>query len=156
MKPTLTDEMRRALHEHPDKPLGVVDPDTDTTYVLLRSDLYDRVCTLVQPDQPSEPRAEQWEISPGIRRSQEAFRRDLPKLLDDRKLRDKWVLYHGQQRLAAAATQRELIRECLRHKLKEDEYYVGKVVPTELIEVEEIDPSLFEFEELVEPPLSAS
>jgi hypothetical protein len=156
MKPALTEEMRRVLHEEPEKPLGVVDPDTNTTYVVLRADLYERIRPLVESDQLSEGQADRFEIAPGIRRSQEAFRRDLPQLLDNRKLRNKWALYHGQQRLGFARTQHELIRECLRRRLKEDEYYVGKIVPTELIEVEEIDPSLFEFETLDEPPVSAS
>jgi hypothetical protein len=79
------------------------------------------------------------------------FRRDLPTLLQDPKRRGLWVLYHGEQQLAFAPTEQELIKECARRGLKDDEYYLGKIVPTELTDIEEIDRSLFEFEEVDEP-----
>lgn len=147
MTPQLTDEMRRALDEQEGKPLHVVDPVTNAPYVLIRAELYDRVRPLVEQVQGSLPEKGQFEIPPGIRRSQEALRRDLPKFLQDNDCRDKWVLYHGGECLRFAGTQKELIQECLRRGLRSNEYYIGRVVPTELEEVEEIDPSFFEFDE---------
>jgi hypothetical protein len=43
MTPQLTDEQRRALHDADDTgPVVVVDTTTQTSYVLLRADLYER------------------------------------------------------------------------------------------------------------------
>jgi hypothetical protein len=37
----LTDEQRRAIQERPGQPLHLMDPATQETFVLLRSDLYE-------------------------------------------------------------------------------------------------------------------
>ena len=83
--------------------------------------------TLGVPD-PSSSR-EAFEIPPGIRRSQEAFWRDLPELLKTRKNRGKWVCYRGDERIGIASTQVELIRECLRRGLHDDEYDLDVIEP---------------------------
>lgn len=48
MSVPLTDSLQQALDERPGEPLWLVDPRTQTAYVLLRADLYDRVQDLVE------------------------------------------------------------------------------------------------------------
>jgi hypothetical protein len=50
----LTVQQRRAVTEHQEEPLRAVDPDTDTTYVLIREDVYNRVKTLFIGEEESE------------------------------------------------------------------------------------------------------
>jgi hypothetical protein len=44
----LTEPLQKALDERPGEPLWVVDPRTQTDYVLLRADIYERVQALVE------------------------------------------------------------------------------------------------------------
>jgi hypothetical protein len=48
---------------------------------------------------------------PVILRAQEAFFRDLPELLKER--RGQWVAYHGDRQIGFGRTQHALWRECL-------------------------------------------
>jgi hypothetical protein len=81
------------------------------------------------------------QIPPGIKRSQEALRRDLPELLENKKLFHRWVAYHGEERIGIARTQTELIVECIRRGFEDDEYYVGWIDHSELIKEEEMEES---------------
>jgi hypothetical protein len=69
------------------------------------------------------------EIHPEIRRSQEAFRRDLPQLLRDKKLYRRWVAYRGDERIGFAGSEDDLYEECARRGLQEHEYVVRCIVP---------------------------
>ncbi len=129
----LTEQQSRALGSHPNGPIEVVDPITRRHYVLLAAEEYQPAHALVE----GEPIV----IPSGIRRSQEAFRRDLPGLLQDRRLCGQWAAYHGEQRVGIAARMADLTRECLRRGLDENQFYIGLIDPTELIEEEEIDRS---------------
>src|SRR5436190_9140927 len=64
-----------------------------------------------------------------IRRSQEAFRRDLPRLLRSRKRYRQWVAYHGDEQIGFAATNTKLYHECYRRGLKDGEFFVRCVLP---------------------------
>lgn len=55
MTPNLTDEMRDAIREHPESPVYVVDTETQTRYVLLPDDTYQRVRALVMEDADPDP-----------------------------------------------------------------------------------------------------
>jgi len=44
----LTEELWRALEAQPDQPVEVVDEHTNTTYVLLRADLYQQLQAALQ------------------------------------------------------------------------------------------------------------
>jgi hypothetical protein len=46
----LTEPLRQALDAAPNDPVPVVDPRTNQTYVLIRSEVYDRVKALLDPD----------------------------------------------------------------------------------------------------------
>ena len=70
-----------------------------------------------------------FEIPPGIRCSQEAFWRDLPELLKNKKNRGKWVCYHGEERLGIAAREEPLLRECLRRGIPDDAYHLDVIEP---------------------------
>jgi uncharacterized protein YnzC (UPF0291/DUF896 family) len=81
------------------------------------------------------------EIPAGIRRSQEAFWRDLSELLKSGN-RGKWVAYHGDERTGIGSTKTELIRDILGRGISRDNYFVGLIHPHELPpwETEEIEP----------------
>jgi len=51
----LTDEMRKAVEEHPDRPVYVLDRETHTRYVLLPADTYERVRALLYDDSGATP-----------------------------------------------------------------------------------------------------
>jgi hypothetical protein len=102
-------------------------------YVLIRADVYERVRTLIEPRSGDEPH-----IPEGIRKSQEAFFRDLPELLKDRRLVGKYIAYHGDERIGIARDDAPLIRECLRRGLERDEYDIHIIEP-QSPDPEEID-----------------
>src|SRR5260370_41232645 len=99
----LTDDQRKELIGAP--PIRAIDPETKQEYVLVPAELYERVRPLV-----AEAAAEELlqEVPPGIQRSKEAFLRDLPDLLANRKLDRWWAGYHLDQRVGIARTKTEL------------------------------------------------
>ncbi len=115
-------------------PARILDPETNQTYVLIPADLYERLRPVLE-DRSAAPVAE---VPAGIRRSQEALRRDLPQLLENRRLRGQWIAYHGDERVGIARDEITLLRECIRRGFADDEYYIGMITPCELIEEEEI------------------
>ncbi len=46
----LSEELQRAVDEHPGEPVPVVDQRTNTGYVLLRADLYEQMKTALEED----------------------------------------------------------------------------------------------------------
>ena len=56
-----------------------------------------------------------------------AFWRDLPQLLEERY--HQWVGYHGEQCLGFADSQEELWQECLRRRLRPDEFLIRSIEP---------------------------
>ena len=69
--------------------------------------------------------------------SQEAFYRNLPKLLTTHCR--QWVAYHGDELIGFARTQTELYERCVRGGLKEDEFVVLFADHAALADHEEID-----------------
>src|SRR3954454_19724851 len=68
-------------------------------------------------------------VAPGILRARQAFLRDLPELLAIPTY-DRWTAaYHGDERIAFAASQREVIRECVKRGLADGDCFVGMIVP---------------------------
>ncbi len=148
MKIELTEQQQRVVQEQAGRPFEVLDPGSQRTYVLIESEQYERVRALLRPlPTLTIPEAPLPEIPPGIRKSQEALRRDLPGLLAQRRLRGQWAAYHGDERIGIARSEATLVRECLRRGLSPDSFYVGWIAPCELIEEEEIeDPKPEHFE----------
>lgn len=66
-------------------------------------------------------------ISPEIARAQEAFRRDLPELLKNRKASQPWVAYHGDRRIGFGKSKTDLYQDCLRQGLRRGEFIVRAV-----------------------------
>jgi hypothetical protein len=66
-------------------------------------------------------------VSPLIQRAEDAFRRDLQQLLDERP--GQWVAYHGDQRIGFAATKQQLYRECLARGLPRGEFLILSIEP---------------------------
>ena len=60
-------------------------------------------------------------------RSMQAFWRDLPELLEDRRNQGKWAAYHGDERVAVARSEVDAYQECFRRGLKRGEFYVGRL-----------------------------
>jgi hypothetical protein len=140
----LTQEQQQALDAEPEEPLRFVDPRTLRNYVLLPAELYERLQTDgVLPSPCCES-----EVAPGIRRSKEAFLRDLPALMANPKLDRWWVAYHGGERIGLARKKQDLIKECLRRGLSNTEYYLGIIRPhlPEPEEIERFHP--YEFEDI--------
>jgi hypothetical protein len=144
----LTEQQRRVVQEQAGRPVEVIDPSTQSAYVLIARDQYERVRPLLQAEPaPAAPPGPPADIPPGIRRSQEALRRALPELLRHKRLQRQWVAYHGDERIGIAPDEATLVRECLRRGLADDQYYVGWIDPSELVEVQEIEsphPEYFE------------
>jgi hypothetical protein len=116
---SLTPEQRQAVELAGTEPVRFEDPETHDAYYLLKAEVFERVRDVIQPKSDAAS-----EIPEGIRRSQEAFFRDLPGLLQDRRLRGQWVAYRGDERVKVGRTQKDVILECNRRGLKEDEYDV--------------------------------
>ncbi len=129
----LTPEQRQLVEQAGDRPVRIEDTEMNQAYVLMRADVYERVCDVIDPRS-----GEELHVPEGIRKSQEAFFRDLPELLKDRRLRGKYVAYHGDDQVKIGRSEVEVIRECLRRGLRPDTYDVFVIQP-QLPEPEEVD-----------------
>ncbi|MCY2989909.1 MAG: DUF5678 domain-containing protein [Planctomycetota bacterium] len=74
---------------------------------------------------------------PMVQTSIDAFRRDLPELLETH--RGQWVAYHGDERLGFGETETELYRRAFRRGLTRNDFIVGFVVPGAFDPEEEIE-----------------
>src|SRR5690242_12347504 len=78
-------------------------------------------------------------ISVMMERSQAAFRRDLPQLLQERP--GQWVAYHGDVRIGFGSSKRVLYQECLRQGLPIGDFAVRSIepeVPRELADLPDV------------------
>jgi hypothetical protein len=62
-----------------------------------------------------------------LARSLDAFRRDLPRLLETHY--GKWVVYHDDAQLGFGKTETELYEKCLARGMKRDEFLVCSIEP---------------------------
>jgi hypothetical protein len=150
----LNPEQRQAMAEG--QPVRIVDPETHDAYVLFRAADYARLEGAL-PRPVEEPPTG---IAPGILRSMQAFWRDLPKLLMQRRNQKKWAAYHGNERVIIARSEVDAYRECLRLGLKRGRYYVGKLEPDPNgippWGTIESDRSFYEFTDPDEPPVDGA
>src|SRR5712691_7120792 len=116
----LTNEQRQALQRERGKPVDVVDPATQERYVLIAREQFERVRDVLEREAESAPADVAPGIAPGILRAQQAFWRDLPQMLTQKKLLGKWVCYHGDERIGIGRYE-DLIRECNRRGVRDDE-----------------------------------
>ena len=129
----LTPEQRRLIEQAGDEPVSIADPETQEDFVLMRRRVYDQLRQTTKTNPGDEII-----IPDGIRKSQEAFFRDLPELLRDRRLRGRYIAYHGDEQIGIARDDEPLIRECIRRGLKREEYDILIIEP-QSPEPEEID-----------------
>jgi hypothetical protein len=151
MKIELTDEQARAVQQG--QPVEIIDPETQRAYVLIAREAHERGGSVLESPTRAGAREEATGIPPGIRRSQEAFWRDLPNLVKNPALRGQWVCYHGTERIGIGAYE-DLIRECLRRGIPDDSWYLELIEPQAHPpwEVEEIAPLRWPVEEDDTPP----
>ncbi|HKI33357.1 MAG TPA: hypothetical protein VKA46_16000 [Gemmataceae bacterium] len=117
----LTPEQWQAVERG--EPVRLVDDTTHDTYILMRAEVYEQTAGVLQP--PADEAASL--IQPAMLRAQQAFWRDLPELLKDRRNHGKWVAYHGDERVGFGRDDGELYRTCLQHGLERGEFYVARI-----------------------------
>jgi hypothetical protein len=145
----LTNEQRQALQAESGNPLDVIDTATQRHYVLLAKEHYERLRALL--DESTRAESERVSHVPlGILRSQRAFWRNLPGLLKDKRNHGRWVAYHGDELVGIARTESELLRECIRRRLPDDEYDLDVIEPRLLPpwEPEKIEPGGHEIDHI--------
>ena len=113
------------------------------TYVLLRAEVYDGL----RPPGPEAAGTSGFDLDvpETYRRSREAFLRDLPGLLAHKRLRGRWALYRGDQRVGIWRNVRWMQRRIMKLGWKSDEYYAGTIDPHP-DDDDEIETSLFEYD----------
>jgi hypothetical protein len=75
-------------------------------------------------------------ILPGVALARQAFREDLPQLLEQHA--GQWVAYRGKHRLGFSHSQRDLYKQCLDQGFSLDEVLVCSVEPDEPMIVDEL------------------
>jgi hypothetical protein len=121
----LTPERRQALDKQSGAPVRILDPVTHDAYLLVREEVFERMAG-VRPTPEHEPPAN---IDPRMLRSMQAFWRDLPGLLRDRRHKGKWAAYCGDEQITIGKGQVETYQECLRKGMQRGEFYVGLIEP---------------------------
>jgi hypothetical protein len=117
---TITPEQRHEIEKAGEKPVQLQDPESQATYILLKTEVYERIRPLPQ---------DEGAIPEGIRRSQEAFFRDLPGLLGEESLRGQWVAYRGDERVTIGSTQDDVIGEINRRGINDEEFDLFVIEP---------------------------
>ena len=139
----LTAQQRQVVQEQAGEPVEVIDPDTRWSYCSRARSTYAHMRSLVESEREPTQRIPEVApgIPPGILRSQQAYWRDLPHLLSQRKLRGRWVCCHGDERIGIG-TYDELMRECIRRGISDDAFYLGRIHPQEAPpwEIEDVEP----------------
>lgn len=133
----LTEQERRLAQQG--QPVDVIDPATNEAYVLLARQCFEQVRAQLSPPTAPAELPEQ-EIPEGIRMSQEAYRRDLPELLKQKKLFHQWIAYHRKEVIGIARDGGTLLKKCLKRGLTDDEFFVGWIDSCGLEVEEEIQP----------------
>ena len=137
----LTEQQRALIQQSAGQQVELIDPETKQLYLLVARDQNEQTSQLAKERaKPSEARWYEIPVSEGIRRSRKALLRDLPKLLENIKIRDRWVAYHGDEKVGIARDSLSLVRKCEKRGYRSDECYIGWINPCELVEEEELEP----------------
>jgi hypothetical protein len=76
-----------------------------------------------------EPSAPEILVAVGIPKARAALRRDLPALLNDRRVRGKWACYSSEGPIGIGDDYLALIRECVSRGIADDAFIVERVAP---------------------------
>jgi hypothetical protein len=116
------------------RPPVVVDARTKQTYVLVRTEDYQRLTGTPAIETATDG------IPEGVRLAKAALRRDLPQLLNDRRFRGRYVCYWKEKLVAVNKDYLKLIREINRLEVPDGECFIAKVAPgAGSDEVEEVE-----------------
>lgn len=138
---TITPEQKQAVDQAGRQPVRLSDPETNAAYYLVKEEIFDRIRDVIQPGSVADQ-----VVPEGMLRSKAAFLRDLADLMRRKSRKIRWAAYHGDERVGLGATETELYQLCQARGLREEEFYVGLIEPHPP-EIEEIDPSFFEYGE---------
>jgi hypothetical protein len=146
----LTEQQRQVVEGQAGRPVEVVDPGSQRSYMLIDREQFEKVRPFLEEGQPSATFTENSvQVSAIMLRSQQAFWRDLPELLKQKRFRKRWVCYHGDERIGVDKNDAELVRLCLKRGLERGQFYLGRIEedPTPPWEPTEMEQSLFEAED---------
>ena len=129
----LSESLQKALDLHPGEPLRLVDPRTETAYLLVRADEYSAA------GHGQDAREAEIGLAPALRQAREAFLQQLPQLLADEGRAGWWAAFHGAQCLGVRRTPQELVREIQGRGIPAGECYLGVIRPHDA-EPEEVEP----------------
>jgi hypothetical protein len=113
--------------------LRLVDPRTETAYLLVRADEGAR--SGHSHDAPEQ----EIELAPSLRQAREAFLQQLPQLLADQRRAGWWAGFHGDECVGVCRTPQELVSAIQRRGIEPGECYLGIIRPHD-DEPEEIGP----------------
>jgi hypothetical protein len=116
---TITPEQRHEIEQV--GAIRIKDPETHAAYVIVKAEVYERMKPFLEDRHD--------EVPEGIRRSQDAFFRDLPIFLQDEGLLGQCVAYCGDERIGIAPSDEPLIREINRRGIKDDEFDLFVIRP---------------------------
>jgi hypothetical protein len=116
-----TPEQRQIIEKSGDEPVRIEDPETHSTYVIIKAEVYERLRPSAQNHLGVVPE--------GIRRSQDAFFRDLPKLLEDKDHWGQWAAYHCDELIGTSHSRDELIREVNRRGIGAEDFDLFVIAP---------------------------
>jgi hypothetical protein len=129
----LTEQQSRALRDNPAEAINVRDPETGKTYRLTETTSVD------------------YQLPEAVLESMRAYWLELPKLLDDRKLRGKWVLYRGNERVAVGKDMGELYRLAEARGFSAQTYFIERIDPQPIPpwepDEEEVEGGIIEFDD---------
>ncbi len=148
----LSDEERRLAQQG--QPLDAIDPQTNEAYVLIAKPRFEEVRSHLGPvvaalagNGTGQAEAPELDIPEGVRLSKEAYRRELPELLKQKKLARQWVAYHRNDRICIGRDGGAVLEECFNRGLAADEFFVGWIDPCGFEVDEEVEPRLHHYVE---------
>ena len=81
------------------------------------------------PELTPKSKAPEIVVPERILKARAALRRDLPALLKDRRVRDKWACYSAEGRVGIGNDYLALIRECVMRGIPADAFIIERVEP---------------------------
>ena len=124
----LTEQQRQAIAANPDRPLRLVDPETQKVFVVVSAGL----CEELHRDSKiaftsEEEEAAHFDVYLPLFRGMKAFWRDLPGLMNSWWKRGKRVAYHGDMQVGIARRETKLMQKCRVRGIPLDEVFIAAI-----------------------------